>query len=280
MSAELVIMAAGMGSRFGGLKQAAPMGPNGEIIIDFSVYDAKRAGFEKAVIIIRHDFEKEFRDVCGRRIEKMIDVEYAFQEKEDLPTGFTLPDGREKPWGTGHAILCAKNAIKNPFLVINADDYYGTTVYDDMYKFLSTEDGMCLAGYKLGNTLSENGSVTRGVCTVENGILTSIEECKDIPFDTTLPHDTIVSMNMWGLDPGVLEFLDEEFVKFLKDKFNEPKTEYLLPEIIDKRIKTKNTPVKVIETNVRWLGVTYPEDAPYVRSEIKKLVEAGLYSNI
>ena len=176
MGAELVVMAAGMGSRFGGLKQAAPIGPNGEMIIDFSVYDAKKAGFDRAVIIIRKDIESDFRAACGKRIEKMIDVEYVFQEKNTLPKGFELPETRLKPWGTGHAVLCAKDAVKKPFIVINADDYYGQSVYKVMYDYLAENSGMCMAGYKLGNTLSENGTVSRGICTIEDGYLVDMRK--------------------------------------------------------------------------------------------------------
>lgn len=277
MSADLLIMAAGMGSRFGGLKQAAPMGPNGEMLIDYSVYDAKQAGFERAVIIIRKDIEHDFREACGKRIERMIDTHYVFQEKSMLLDGFVLPEGRAKPWGTGHAVLCAKDAVKNPFLVINADDFYGASVYKAMYEYLSKNDGMCMAGYKLGNTLSENGTVSRGVCTVENGFLKDIKELTDIPYDTELSHDTIVSMNMWGLDLGIFEFLGQQFNEFLTANINEPKKEFFLPEVINTRINQKQTPVKVIETNEQWKGVTYPDDAEAVRAAIDELVVKGLY---
>ena len=277
MSADLLIMAAGMGSRFGGLKQAAPMGPNGEMLIDYSVYDAKQAGFERAVIIIRKDIEHDFREACGKRIEQMIDTHYVFQEKSMLPDGFVLPEGRVKPWGTGHAVLCAKEAVKNPFLVIKADDFYGASVYKAMYEYLSKNDGMCMAGYKLGNTLSENGTVCRGVCTVENGYLKDIKELTDIPYDTELSHDTIVSMNMWGLDLGIFEFLGQQFNEFLTANINEPKKEFFLPEVINSRINQKQTPVKVIETNEQWKGVTYPDDAAAVRAAIDGLVANGQY---
>ena len=277
MSAELLVMAAGMGSRFGGLKQAAPMGPNGEMIIDYSVYDAKKAGFSKAVIIIRKDIEKDFREACGKRIEKMIDVEYVFQEKDDLPNGYTLPETRQKPWGTGQAVICAEKAITKPFLVINADDYYGQSVYKTMYDYLTTNKGMCLAGYKLGNTLSENGTVSRGVCQVENGVLKGVTEMLDIPFDTDIPLDTIVSMNMWGLDTDIFEYLKKGFVDFLANNINEPKKEYLLPVAIDQRIKEENKQVTVLPTNEQWFGVTYPEDTQKVKDAILELTRKGLY---
>ena len=277
MSADLVIMAAGMGSRFGGLKQAAPVGKNGEMIIDFSVYDAKKAGFEKAVIIIRKDIEKDFRAACGKRIEKMIDVAYVYQEKDALPKGYQLPDTREKPWGTGHAILCAKDAVEHPFLVINADDYYGQGIYRTMYDYLTKHDGMCLAGYRLGNTLSDNGTVSRGVCTVKDGYLAGIEEMTDIGRDSGMDDNTIVSMNMWGLDTGIFPYLEENFTAFLDQHLSEPKTEFFLPSVVNQRIHEKNMPVRVLETDAKWYGVTYQQDLPAVQEAMKKMEEQGLY---
>lgn len=278
MGAELVIMAAGMGSRFGGLKQAAPIGANGEMIIDYSVYDAKRAGFEKAVIVIRKDIEADFREAAGRRIEKMIDTEYVFQELSSLPEGYSCPEGRQKPWGTGHAVLCAKNAVTKPFLVINADDYYGQSVYETMYKALTENDGMCMAGYKLGNTLSENGSVSRGICTVEDGILKDVTEQTAITYDSGIPLDTVVSMNMWGLDTGFFPYLEESFKAFLDEHLSEPKTEFFLPSVINARIKEKNMPVRVLVTDEKWYGVTYKEDAPSVHAALSALTDKGLYN--
>lgn len=277
MAADLLIMAAGMGSRFGGLKQAAPVGPNGEMLLDFSVYDAKKAGFERTVIIIRKDIEKDFRAVAGKRIEKMIDVEYVFQEKDDLPKGYTLPETREKPWGTGQAVLCARDAVRNPFLVINADDYYGQGIYKLMYDHLSSKEGMCLAGYELGKTLSKNGTVSRGVCDVKDGYLENITEVLKIPYDTDLPLDTVVSMNMWGLDLGIFDFLQTEFEKFLASNINEPKKEFLLPTIINDRIHACGERVRVINTSDKWYGVTYSEDLEPVREAIKSLCGKGLY---
>lgn len=278
MGAELVIMAAGMGSRFGGLKQAAPIGANGEMIIDYSVYDAKRAGFEKAVIVIRKDIEADFREAAGRRIEKMIDTEYVFQELSSLPEGYSCPEGRQKPWGTGHAVLCAKNAVTKPFLVINADDYYGQSVYETMYKALTENDGMCMAGYKLGNTLSENGSVSRGICTVEDGILKDVTEQTAITYDSGIPLDTVVSMNMWGLDTGFFPYLEESFKAFLDEHLSEPKTEFFLPSVINARIKEKNMPARVLVTDEKWYGVTYKEDAPSVHAALSALTDKGLYN--
>ncbi len=277
MGAELVVMAAGMGSRFGGLKQAAPIGPNGEMIIDFSVYDAKKAGFDRAVIIIRKDIESDFRAACGKRIEKMIDVEYVFQEKNSLPKGFELPETRLKPWGTGHAVLCAKDAVKKPFIVINADDYYGQSVYKVMYDYLAENSGMCMAGYKLGNTLSENGTVSRGICTVEDGYLVDINEKTDVSRDSGLPLDTIVSMNMWGLDTDIFPFMENKFTEFLKKNINEPKTEFFLPSVINDRRKEQNMKVKVLPTSEQWYGVTYADDTEGVKKAIASLIDKGLY---
>lgn len=277
MKPELLIMAAGMGSRFGGLKQAAGVGPNGEMIIDYSVYDAVKAGFGKAVFIIRKEIEEEFRAACGRRIEKMIDVEYVYQEKDALPSGFTLPADRTKPWGTGHAVLCAKDAIKNPFMVINADDYYGQSIYQTMCDYLKTGEGMCMAGYKLYNTLSENGTVARGICTVENGYLKDIVENTGISKDSGFAENTIVSMNMWGLDTDIFPFLEKEFEEFLKNNINELKSEFFLPSAINKRMNEKNLPVKVIETTEKWYGVTYREDAPAVKQAMAEKIASGLY---
>ncbi len=277
MSAELVIMAAGMGSRFGGLKQASPIGANGEMIVDYSVYDAKNAGFDKAVIIIRKDIESDFRAMAGRRIEKMIDTEYVFQELSDLPDGFVCPEGRTKPWGTAHAVLTAKNAVKNPFLVINADDYYGRSVYKTMYDSLTERGGMSMAGYRLGNTLSENGSVSRGICTVENGYLVSVEEKTDITPDTPISHDAVVSMNMWGLDTGIFGYIEKKFTAFLEKHINEPKSEFFLPSVISERMKEENLKVRVEMTDEVWYGVTYKEDAPKVHEALSALTEKGLY---
>lgn len=278
MGAELLIMAAGMGSRFGGLKQAAPIGANGEMIIDYSVHDAKKAGFEKAVIIIRKEIESDFRAAAGKRIEKMIDTEYVFQEKDSLPSGYGPNPGRVKPWGTGHAVLCAKDAVKNPFLVINADDYYGQSVYKTMYDYLTENDGMCMAGFRLGNTLSENGTVSRGICTVKDGYLSDIEEKTDISKDSGIDPETIVSMNMWGLDTDFFPYLEKEFKLFLDKNLNEPKTEFFLPSVINKRIREENKPVRVLKTPEKWYGVTYREDAPKVHEHLLSLTDKGYYN--
>ena len=277
MDTGLLIMAAGMGSRFGGLKQAAGVGPDGQMIIDYSVHDALAAGFNKIVMVIRKDIEKDFREACGKRIEKIADVKYVYQDMENIPEGFTVPDDRTKPWGTGHAVLCARKELDVPFAVINADDFYGASVYKDVHDFLVAETDICMAGYKLGNTLSENGTVCRGVCETENGFLKSVIETTDIPFDTDIPLDTTVSMNLWGLRPEHLDIFEEEFVKFLTEKISLPKSEFYIPLVIDNLINERNYKVKVLDTDEKWYGITYKEDLPLIQSAIKKMTDEGLY---
>ncbi len=294
----LVIMAAGIGSRFGkGIKQLAPVGPNGEIIMDYSIHDALEAGFNKVVFIIRKDLEEEFRQVIGNRIEKITEVAYAFQALDDLPDGFTCPADRTKPWGTGQAVLAAESVLSEPFMVINADDYYGKEAYVKVHDYLVQEqpdDGIlhiCMAGFRLGNTLSDNGSVTRGVCHIENGALTGVTETHDI-YKTadgaesrpeggevvTLNVKDLVSMNMWGLTPAFMDTLKRGFVEFLQGvKEGEIKKEYLLPEMIDQLIKAGKAKVDVLETKDTWFGVTYQEDKASVTEAFKKLVEEGVY---
>lgn len=294
----LVIMAAGIGSRFGkGIKQLAPVGPNGEIIMDYSIHDALEAGFNKVVFIIRKDLEEEFRQVIGNRIEKITEVAYAFQALDDLPDGFTCPADRTKPWGTGQAVLAAESVLSEPFMVINADDYYGKEAYVKVHDYLVQEqpdDGIlhiCMAGFRLGNTLSDNGSVTRGVCHIENGALTGVTETHDI-YKTangaesrpeggevvTLNVKDLVSMNMWGLTPAFMDTLKKGFVEFLQGvKEGEIKKEYLLPEMIDQLIKAGKAKVDVLETKDTWFGVTYQEDKASVTEAFKKLVEEGVY---
>lgn len=274
---ELVIMAAGMGSRFGGLKQIEPFGPNGEALLDFSIYDAAEAGFSKAIIIIKKEIEKEFREACGKRIEKLMDVDYAFQELDMLPAGYTVPSDRSKPWGTGHAVLCAKDKISAPFAVINADDYYGRSAYEVIHKHLVESDEVCMVGYKLGNTLTENGTVSRGVCETENGYLKNIVEQTAIDKNSGIPLDTTVSMNMWGFTPEILDYLEKEFKVFLDEKINVPKSEFFIPLAISKWINEEKNPVKVLESNDRWYGVTYKEDAEAVRRAMQKFVSDGVY---
>lgn len=296
----LVIMAAGIGSRFGGgIKQLAPVGPNGEIIMDYSIHDALEAGFNKIVFIIRKDLEKDFREIIGNRIEKIAHVEYAFQELEELPAGYQVPAGRTKPWGTGQAVLAVKGMVHEPFLVINADDYYGKEgffkIHDYMVHEMDTESDvydMCMGGFILENTLSDNGTVTRGVCQVnEDGTLRDVTETFDIEWKdgslkandeqgnpVSVNPDQHVSMNMWGLPPRFLEELETGFPEFL-DQIPEGnlKAEYLLPRIIDKLIKSGKGKVKVLETRDKWFGVTYQEDKAAVVDSIRRLIEEGVY---
>lgn len=276
-NSTLVVMAAGMGSRYGGVKQIAPMGPNGEIIIDFSVHDAVKSGFSKAVFIVKKEIEKDFRQVCGKRIEKLIDTEYVFQGYDSLPAWFEVPAERTKPYGTVHAVLCAKDAVKTPFVVINADDYYGPNTLDIVNKYLSENKSMCMAGFKLGNTITENGTVSRGVCRVESGYLKDIVERKEIDKDSGIPLDATVSMNMWGFNPDIFNILEDSFHEFLRNIKDPMKDEYILTDIIDKMIKKNNAKIKVLDTPDKWYGVTYKEDTPMVREALTDLVEKGLY---
>ncbi|MDE6432972.1 MAG: nucleotidyltransferase [Lachnospiraceae bacterium] len=290
----LVVMAAGIGSRFGeGIKQLTPVGPNGEIIIDYSIYDALEAGFNKVVFIIRKEIEEEFRRVIGDRIEKKCKVEYAFQEKENLPEGYFVPEGRVKPWGTGQAVLACKGIVKEPFVVINADDYYGKEAFVKLHDYLvehaDDQCNYCMAGFILVNTLSENGGVTRGVCKVdESGHLVDVNETSDIVktaggaaiegSNQPIDANSHVSMNMWGLTPEFMDILDKGFSEFLDNLGDNPlKAEYLLPIIIDKLIKEGKVSVTVLETQDKWFGVTYAEDKQYVIDSFKKLVEDGVY---
>lgn len=278
--ATLVVMAAGMGSRFGGLKQLEPIGPGGEVILDLSVFDAIKAGFNKVVFIIRRDIEKDFREIVGNRIEKRIKTEYVFQDMENLPEGFTAPEGRTKPWGTGHAVYCCKDVVKEPFALINADDYYGQSAFKIIYNELTSSDLTCMVGYKLGNTLTENGTVARGVCEVEGGILKSITEHTALDKNSGIPLDTTVSMNMWGLRPEIFSRVEADFVKFLENLSNSMKDEFYIPFVIDRAIKENGERVKVLTTQEKWYGVTYREDKESVVSAVKKLFEEGIYDGI
>lgn len=298
-NATLVIMAAGIGSRFGGgIKQLEAMGPNGEIIMDYSIYDAKEAGFDKVVFVIRKDLENDFKEVIGNRIEKVIQVEYAYQELDDIPDKYREAyKARKKPWGTGQAILCCRDLVHEPFLVINADDYYGKeafcVAYEHLMKDQSEKDKMqvSMVGFVLGNTLSDNGSVTRGICKVdENHMLTDIVETHDIvktasgaavDHDGTLTEldiNAAVSMNMWGLTPDIFDVLDAEFRIFL-DRLNpeDLKGEYLLPTIIGDLLSEGRVEVTVLESNDKWFGVTYKEDKQAVAEALNKLIEDGVY---
>lgn len=294
----LVILAAGMGSRYGGLKQMDSMDDQGHKIIDFSMYDAKQAGFEKVVFIIKHEIEKDFKELVGSRVAKYMEVEYVFQEVADVPEGFEIPDGRTKPWGTTHALNCCKDVIDGPFMVINADDYYGRSGYKTMYDFLTdtAEDpkAYAMVAYELGKTLTEKGSVTRGVCQCDaNGYLTDIVEQKTLvktadgaayseddgktfkPIDAASP----VSMNMWGFKDSIFAEFDKALDLFFKEKVaeNPIKSECLIPTEVDVLIKKGAANVKVLKSKDQWFGVTYPEDKPYVVENIKALKEAGLY---
>ncbi|MCR5271540.1 MAG: nucleotidyltransferase [Lachnospiraceae bacterium] len=300
MNTTLVVMAAGIGSRFGGgIKQLEAMGPNGEIIMDYSIYDAKAAGFNKVVFVIRHDLLKDFKEVIGNRIEKVIDVDYAFQEMDNLPEGFSVPAGRAKPWGTGQAILACKGIVNEPFAVINADDYYGKEAFVKMHDYLvgakdKAENGkydFSMVGFILGNTLSENGTVTRGVCVAKDGYLSEVVETSGIiagengeilheenGSDMSITPDSVVSMNMWGFTPDFMDVLENGFTEFLKElKPEDIKKEYLLPMVVDSLIKSGDATVKVLTSNDKWFGVTYMEDKPVVVESFKKLVKDGVY---
>ena len=295
----LVVMAAGIGSRFGkGTKQLTPVGPSGELIMDYSVYDAVKAGFNKVVFIIRRDILEEFKSAIGDRIEKLVDVEYVFQELDDLPEGFKKPEGRTKPWGTGQAVLSCRGVVDTPFAVINADDYYGVDTYKIMHDYIAgdvkADDGLqhiCMAGFRLGNTLSENGGVTRGICIVdESNKLIGIKETKNIEKcgkggvvrsesgDVIIDAATPVSMNMWGFSPEFIPMLEEGFVDFLsKMGENDITGEFLLPIYIDELLKEKKAEVQVLETSAEWFGVTFQEDKEPVRAAFRKLVDKGIY---
>lgn len=295
--ATLVIMAAGMGSRFGGgIKQLEPVGPNGEIIMDYSIYDAMEAGFDKVVFVIRKSLEKDFKEIIGNRIEKVVEVGYAYQEVEDIPAEFEKKfAGRTKPWGTGQAILCCKDVVDSPFLVINADDYYGKQAYVKCFEYLtrkdSPKDEICMSGFILKNTLSDNGTVTRGICAVgEDDMLSRIVETKNIAKsgsgaviqseegDIPVDMNSHVSMNMWGLYPEFMKTLEEGFAEFLSELDDgDLKSEYLLPTIIGDLLDAGQVGVKVLESHDKWFGVTYKEDKGTVVEEIQKLIEAGVY---
>ena len=300
MKTTLVIMAAGIGSRFGGgIKQLEPVGPGGEIIMDYSIHDALEAGFEKVVFIIRKDLEKDFKEVIGNRIERIAEVAYAYQELADLPEGFTLPEGRTKPWGTGQAVLSIKGLVDGPFAVINSDDYYGKECFKNMHRYMTEEMDterkiydICMSGFILANTLSENGTVTRGVCQENpDGTLKEVAETYQIRMTPeglagadesgariALDASQPVSMNMWGLPASFLDELDRGFPEFLASvPDGDIKKEYLLPRIIDKLIKSGQATVKILNTPDKWFGVTYKEDKEQVVNAIRGLIEAGVY---
>lgn len=296
----LVIMAAGIGSRFGGgIKQLEPVGPNGEIIMDYSIHDAMEAGFNKVIFIIRRDLEKDFKEIIGHRIEKLLPVEYAYQELEDLPAGYEVTPGRTKPWGTGQAVLSVKGMVDGPFLVINADDYYGREgfrrIHDYMAEHMDSQSELydiCMGGFVLSNTLSDNGTVTRGVCQVdEEGYLTNVTETYNIQMKedglhatdesgapVTISPSQPVSMNMWGLPASFVQELEKGFPVFLDNlKEGDIKSEYLLPKIINNLVQNKKARVTVLDTPDKWFGVTYREDKQAVADAIRGLIQSGVY---
>lgn len=300
--ATLVVMAAGIGSRFGGgIKQLAPVGPNGEIIMDYSVYDALEAGFDKVVFVIRKDLEKDFKEAIGSRIEKQTEVAYAYQEISDIPEKYKgkFP-GRSKPWGTGQAVLCCKDLVDSPFLVINADDYYGKAAFREAYAYLTSAQNtgkirICMVSFILKNTLSDNGGVTRGLCRVDaDGMLTGITETHNIEKDGdgavirqddgTVLHpdpDSTVSMNMWGLTPQFFDILETGFDRFLADTDGDDlKAEYLLPTIIGDLLEKGELEVKVLTSHDQWFGVTYKEDREAVVKAVRDLVDNGVYPSV
>ena len=298
MNTTLIIMAAGIGSRFGtGIKQLVKMAPNGEIIMDFSIYDAKAAGFTKVVFVIRKAIEAEFKEVIGNRLSKVMPVEYVYQELEDLPDGYEVPAGRVKPWGTGQAILACKNVVKEPFVIINADDYYGKEAFIKLHDFLISENenkekmNLAMAGFSLKNTLSENGAVTRGVCVADaNGYLEKVIEttgiqivdgkiqCDNAEVSKWITSDAMVSMNMWAGYPDFLRYIDEGFARFLDTLGeNSEKKEYLLPNIVVELLEKNLAAVKVLNTSDRWIGITYKEDIEPAQEKFRFMMKSGIY---
>ena len=280
-------MAAGMGSRYGGLKQLDPVGPNGETIIDYSVYDAINAGFTKVVFIIRKDFETDFKSNITDKYDGEINMEFAFQDLHDLPDEFQCPEGREKPWGTGHAILSATDLIQEPFVAINGDDFYGSESFQVVADYyINGANDFSMVAFQLNRTLSEFGGVTRGLCTVKNGVLDSVIETGEIQEtddgitsdrDIKLNGSEPVSMNVWGFTPKLFEYLKTEFVAFLEKEGHEMKSEFLIPTVVNDLIQSGQESVHVLRSPARWFGVTYKEDKPYVVKEIQKLVNGGKY---
>lgn len=291
----LLIIAAGMGSRYGGLKQIDPVGPNGEVIIDYSMHDALRAGFNKVVFVIRHSFEDAFREKIGNKLEGRTEVAYAYQELDSCLDGFTLPEGRQKPWGTGHAILVAKDVIHEPFAVINADDYYGVQAYHMMATQLkvinSIPDEYAMVGYVLRNTLSEYGTVARGVCHYDDQMyLTDVTERTSIRkegkgaifideqgAEQSLTGDEVVSMNLWGFAPDIFEHLQYQFSAYLREHANENKAEFYIPTAVDTLIKQGQKKVEILKTYDNWFGVTYRQDKEIAQGCVQELIEQGVY---
>jgi NDP-sugar pyrophosphorylase family protein len=285
-------MAAGMGSRYGGLKQLDPVGPNGETLLEYSIHDAIAAGFGKVVFVIRHDFEAEFKEQVGGKFADRIDVQYAFQAIDGLPEGFSVPEGRTKPWGTGQAVLACKDLVNEPFCVQNADDFYGAEAYQTIAaEFSRLADGdSCMVGYLLKNTLSPHGFVSRGVCNTTDGYLSEINERIHIETNargtvqyiedgvaTDMTGNEIVSMNFWGFAPSFFEALEEKFIAFLKNKGGELKSEWYIPDIVTDMMESGETRIKVLSSNSQWFGVTYPEDRPSVVAALKAMHDCGEY---
>lgn len=295
MKPTLLVLAAGMGSRYGGLKQLDPLGPNGETIMDYSIFDAIRSGFGKVVFVIRKDFEQDFRDRILSKYEGHIPVEVVFQSIDKLPEGYRCPDERVKPWGPAHAILMAKDVINEPFAVINADDFYGRNSYEVLARELmrprDRKGDYAMVGFRVGNTMTENGSVSRGVCENRDGLLASVVERKSIAYGPdheiqftdengrtqTLDPLTPVSMNMWGFTPDYFEFADREFRSFLDRSLTVPKSEQVIPDVADALIKSGEATIKVLDTDSRWFGVTYAEDRPGVVEKFAALHTTGEY---
>ena len=285
----LLVMAAGMGSRYGGLKQLDPVGPNGETIIDYSVYDAVRSGFNKVVFIIRREFEKEFKSQITNKYEGSIKVEFAFQELNALPNNFNCPEGRIKPWGTGQAILTAAGLINEPFVAINGDDFYGRDSYGVIADYYKSEgDSFSMVAFQLGNTLSDFGGVSRGLCAVENGLLSTVVETHNIKRsaegvtsddDISLDGTEPVSMNVWGFTPDLFDHLKSMFHDFLERDGKEMKSEFLIPSVVNNLIHANTKHVKVLRTDSSWFGVTYKEDKPYVVKQIQALIDNDEYPN-
>ena len=295
MKPTLFVLAAGMGSRYGGLKQLDGLGPNGETIMDYSIYDAIHAGFGKVVFVIRKDFEQDFRDKILSKYEGHIPVDVVFQSVDKLPEGFTCPTERTKPWGPAHAVIMAAGAIDEPFAVINSDDFYGRNSFEVLAKeLMRTRDrkgDYCMVGFRIGNTMTENGGVNRGVCQTKDGFLTSVEECKDIAYNENheivykdadgkehrLDANVPVSMNMWGFTHDYFDFGIREFSKFLSERINVPKSEQVIPDVADALIKSGEATVKVLDTDSRWFGVTYADDRAGVVEKFAELHKAGIY---
>lgn len=284
MAPTLLVLAAGMGSRYGGLKQIDPVGPSGETVLDYGVYDAIRAGFGRVVFVIRREFEEAFRSAVTSKYAGRIEVGFVFQSADDLPGGFSLPPGREKPWGTGHAVWCARNAVTGPFAVINADDFYGAGAFARLSEFLGGADGgqFAIVGFRLGRTLSENGAVSRGVCREERGLLASIVEetgigAADVGPGRRFSGEEIVSMNFWGFTPALFGGLEAGLRSFLAARGGDPKAEFYLPSAVSDLIRAGSATVRVLSSDDAWFGVTYREDRPHVARAIAALVSSGAY---